>query len=329
MNSSNATTTTAASRLSESIRDLVSQDFSKLMLDIANPGHYLLIDIGANLTNRKFAKDLDAVLQRARDVGVCKILVTGTSISSSKDALRLSHLHPDMLYCTAGVHPHDAKQWTDDCEVALTELARNSECVAIGECGLDYNRDFSPRDVQQEVFEKQIQIACDLKRRGTIRPLFLHERDAHEDFVRILSKYRDQLPNVVVHCFSGTQEECKVYLEMGFYIGLTGYISKLKPDNGLMKMLEEKTLPIDRLMLETDSPYCYPNTRSNKMTAKVKETLTEKSLSHLNRYCSFQRNEPSSLPVTLEIVSSYLNMKPEDVAIKTTLNAISFFGISP
>ena len=88
--------------------------------------------------------------------------------------------------------------------------------------GLDYNRDFSPRDVQQEVFEKQIQIACDLKRRGTIRPLFLHERDAHEDFVRILSKYRDQLPNVVVHCFSGTQEECKVYLEMGFYIGFTG-----------------------------------------------------------------------------------------------------------
>lgn len=139
--------------------------------------------------------------------------------------------------------------------------------------GLDYNRDFSPRDIQQEVFEKQIQIACDLKRRGIVRPLFLHQRDASEDFIRILSKYQDQLPNVVVHCFTGTREEALKYLEMGFYIGLTGtspsqlqlisqrikkqnnnpsiiilgYISKLKPDHGVIQLLEEKNLPLDRL----------------------------------------------------------------------------------
>ncbi|KAJ6224207.1 hypothetical protein RDWZM_002752 [Blomia tropicalis] len=302
------------------------RDLGWLSLDL--DGHYLLVDIGANLTNRKFAKDLDSVLQRARDSGVCKIIVTGTSINQSKEALRLARLHPDILYCTIGVHPHEAKTWTDDCETTLVEMASSSECVAIGECGLDYNRDFSPRDVQQEAFEKQIQIACDFKRKGLNRPLFLHERDAHDDFVRILNKYHAQLPNVVVHCFTGSYEEAMKYLEMGFYIGLTGFLAKFKSDNSLVKMLEEKKLPIDRLMLETDSPYCFPNTRGSKLPTKVKEILTEKSLNMLNRYSSFQRNEPSSLPVTLEIVSAYLEMKPEDVALKTTLNSLKFFGLS-
>ncbi|XP_046913420.2 3'-5' ssDNA/RNA exonuclease TatD [Dermatophagoides farinae] len=312
--------------LSQNVRDLVSQDFTELSLDI--DGHYLLIDIGANLTNRKFARDLESVLQRAHDVGVKKIIVTGTSINSSREALRLARLHPDIIFFTAGVHPHDAKQWTEHSESILREMALNSECVAIGECGLDYNRDFSPRDIQREVFMKQIQIAIDLKRQGINLPLFLHERDAHEDFVNILDQYKDCLPNIVVHCFTGSQQEALKYLDMGFYLGITGYISKMKPENGLMQLFQEKKIPLDRLMLETDSPYCFPNIRSNKLSQKIKDSLTENSLSYLNRYSSFQRNEPSSLPITLEIVSAYLEMKPEDVALKTTLNALNFFGIS-
>ena len=165
-------------------------------------------------------------------------------------------------------------------------MALNSECVAIGECGkcidveffflskvinicllflnrinvffcllsnnfykqgLDYNRDFSPRDIQREVFMKQIQIAIDLKRQGINLPLFLHERDAHEDFVNILDQYKDCLPNIVVHCFTGSQQEALKYLDMGFYLGITGYISKMKPENGLMQLFQEKKIPLDRL----------------------------------------------------------------------------------
>ena len=113
--------------------------------------------------------------------------------------------------------------------------------------GLDYNRDFSPRDIQRDVFIKQIEIAVDLKRQGINRPLFLHERDAHEDFVKILEQYKDLLPNIVVHCFTGSQQEALKYLDMGFYLGITGYISKMKPENGLMQLFVEKKFPLDRL----------------------------------------------------------------------------------
>jgi TatD DNase family protein len=129
---------------------------------------------------------------------------------------------------TLGIHPHDAKSWDDDdCGAAtlssLTELANNAECVAIGECGLDFNRNFSPPATQLDVFEKQIQLACRLQ-----KPLFLHERDAHEDMVRLLQKYKDQgnLPSCVIHCFCGTVEQAIKYLSMGCYIGLTGTSQK-------------------------------------------------------------------------------------------------------
>ncbi len=155
-----------------------------------------------------------------------KIIVTGTSIQASKDALRLTRLYPDSLYCTAGVHPHDAKLWESEgntSENELRDLSSNPECVAIGECGLDFNRNFSPPDVQLDVFEKQVQLACELK-----KPMFVHEREAHEAMVEILSRYSDQLPPVVIHCFTGTTAEARKYIEMGFYIGLTGEKRKEK-----------------------------------------------------------------------------------------------------
>lgn len=141
-----------------------------------------------------------------------------------------------------------------------TEIASAPECVAIGECGLDYNRDFSPRDVQQTVFESHIQIACDLKRAGTAKPLFLHERDAHEDFVRILEKYHSDLPNVVVHCFTGNKQNALKYLDMGFSIGLTGFVAKLKrEENGLIELIQDKLLPLDRLSKLNLNGYFYLN----------------------------------------------------------------------
>lgn len=131
----------------------------------------------------------------------------------------MTRLYPGTLYSTAGVHPHDAKSWiAEETYEQIKDIAQNNvECVAIGECGLDYNRNFSPQDVQREVFEKQVQIAIELK-----KPLFVHERDAHEDLVAILGKYHGKLPPTVIHCFTGTSTEAKRYIEMGFYIGLTG-----------------------------------------------------------------------------------------------------------
>jgi len=164
--------------------------------------NYIIVDIGANLTNKKFSRDLDQVIQRATDAGVSKIMVTGTSLHSTKEALRLTRLYPDILYSTAGIHPHDAKSWDGETYNELKEAARCPECVAIGECGLDFNRNFSPPEIQIEVFEKQVLLACELG-----KPLFLHERDAHTEMVAILERFVERLPPCVIHCFTGTREQ--------------------------------------------------------------------------------------------------------------------------
>lgn len=285
--------------------------------------NYIIVDVGANLTNKKFSRDLDSVLQRAKDSGVTKIMVTGTTLTSSRDSLRLSRLYPGMLYATAGVHPHDAKSWDDSSLDSLREVAQNVECVAIGECGLDFNRNFSPPDVQLDVFEKQIRLACELR-----KPLFLHERDAHAEMVELLTRYRDRLPNCVIHCFTGSKEQAITYLELGCYIGLTGYLWKDKSEDGVRKILEDNIIPLDRLLVETDAPFMYPNTRASKLPQHVKDALTEKSTTFLHRYCTFQRNEPCSLPVTVEMISAYLKKTPEEIALATTFNALKVFGLS-
>uniref|UniRef100_T1J039 Deoxyribonuclease TATDN1 n=1 Tax=Strigamia maritima TaxID=126957 RepID=T1J039_STRMM len=285
--------------------------------------NYILIDVGANLTNKKFGRDLDAVIQRAKDAGVQKIMVTGTSVHSSKEALRLTRIFPGSLYSTAGLHPHDAKSCDETTLVALEELASNPECVAIGECGLDFNRNFSPPDVQIEVFEKQVELACRLK-----MPLFVHERDAHEALLAVLDKYKARLPSVVIHCFTGTREEAVKYLELGFYIGLTGYLWKDKSQDGVRKILEDGVIPLNRLLVETDAPFMYPNTRASKLPDNIKESLTEKSLNYLHRYCTFQRNEPCSLSVTVEMIAACMNHTPDQVGLAATYNALKIFGLS-
>ncbi|XP_056645946.1 3'-5' ssDNA/RNA exonuclease TatD isoform X1 [Diorhabda sublineata] len=285
--------------------------------------NYILIDIGANLTNKKYSRDLDSVIQRAKDSGVRKIMVTGTSVKASKEALRLTRIYPDTLYSTAGIHPHDAKSYTDESWDELRHIANNTECVAIGECGLDYNRNFSDPEDQKLVFRKHVELAIE-----TNKPIFVHERDAHEDLLKVLDEYSAKLPPVVIHCFTGTQDQALAYLDKGFYIGLTGYLCKDKSDVGVRKLLESGSLPLDRLVVETDSPFMYPNTRASKLPDQVKDSLTERSMMFLHRYCTFQRNEPCSLPAIVEMIAAFMKKKPEEVALATSFNSMKLFGLS-
>lgn len=285
--------------------------------------NYVVVDVGANLTNKKYGRDLDSVIQRAKDAGVQKIMVTGASIRSSKEALRLTRIYPGTLYSTAGVHPHDAKSWEEpDTLQELESIANNPECVAIGECGLDYSRDFSEPETQRSVFRKQIELACQLN-----KPLVVHERAAQRDVLEILNRYPN-LPPVLIHSFVGTAEEAKVYLEHGFYLGITGYLCKDKSDSGVRQLLEEGLAPLDKILLETDAPFNYPNTRASKLPPHVKEALTERSMTFLHRYCTFQRNEPCALPAIVEMVAAFMKKQPEEIALATAFNALKIFGLN-
>ena len=176
-----------------------------------------MIDIGVNLMHRSFQQDREQVVERAEATGVSPLIITGTSLRSSSEAARYAGRFPGKLYATAGVHPHDAKNCNEGTIAELKKLATLPQVVAIGECGLDYNRDFSPRDVQRKWFAEQIRLALELN-----MPLFLHERDASSDFAAMLKEHGAK--KAVVHCFTGTRSELEIYLEMGLYIGITGWI---------------------------------------------------------------------------------------------------------
>ena len=180
-----------------------------------------LVDVGVNLTHRSFAADRDQVIDRAIRAEVRVMVVTGTDVKVSMAAADLAKKYPGNLFSTAGVHPHNARQCGSDALQALKDLLTRPEVVAIGECGLDFNRDFSPRPVQEKWFEAQVQLACELK-----KPLFLHERDAHRRFLDILRPHRASIPAAVVHCFTGSAEELKAYLDLDCHIGMTGWIRR-------------------------------------------------------------------------------------------------------
>lgn len=212
-----------------------------------------LIDIGANLTHDSFRQDLDDVLARATTHGVGKMIVTGASREGSMHALELARAHPGRLYATAGVHPHHAIDYDEETHALLRGLAKEPEVRAVGETGLDYNRNYSPRDVQREVFERQLEIAVEVG-----KPLFLHQRDAHHDFLAILRRYRDRVPAAVVHCFTDTGEALRDYLDLDCHIGITGWICDERRGAHLRDLV--KMIPANRLMLETDAPYLLPRT---------------------------------------------------------------------
>ncbi|KAF8796201.1 3'-5' ssDNA/RNA exonuclease TatD-like [Argiope bruennichi] len=298
-----------------------SSDLADALEDLS--GQYFITDVSANLTNKKFARDVDGVIERAQNAGVKKIIVSGTNIQSSKEALRLTRIFPDYIYCAAGIHPNEAKSWDDDIEASLRGILSNPECVAVGQCGLDYTKKFSEPAEQKEVLNKQLKIAAELK-----MPILICEREAHEDLIEILKNNIHNLPEIIIHSFCGKINELNTYLSFGCYIGLTGSIWKDKSEDGLKKILEDQMIPLDRLLIESDSPYMYPNTRASHIPANIKETLTEKSLSFLHRYCTFQRNEPCSLPVTVELIAANYKTKPDEIALQTTFCAMKLFGLN-
>lgn len=259
-----------------------------------------LIDIGCNLTHDSFDSDRAHVLELAHEAGVAQMIVTGASEDGSKAALQLAREHPGQLFATAGVHPHRASEFDDDTEALLRQLAAEPEVVAVGETGLDYFRDFSPRDQQRDAFQRQLGIGMD-----TGLPLFLHMRDAHDDFFGILREVREQLSDVVVHCFTGNREELHDYLDLDCHIGITGWICDERRGTHMLDFLQD--IPADRLMIETDAPYLKPR----NLRPRVK--------SH--------RNEPRWLPWILGTIAEARKEPRKMLAEQTTANARRFFRI--
>ncbi len=259
-----------------------------------------LIDIGANLTHDSFDHDRDAVLQRAREAGVVQMVVTGASREHSPKALALARAHPGFLYATAGVHPHHAVEYTEECDAEMRALHAEPEVVAVGETGLDYFRDFSPRPAQRRAFERQLQIGAD-----TGKPLFLHQRDAHADFLAVMKQFDGRLGPAVVHCFTGTRQELFDYLDRDWYIGITGWLCDERRGLHLRELV--KHIPAERLMVETDAPYLLPRT--------------------VRPQPSHRRNEPMYLAHIVEELARDRAENVASTADHTTRTARSFFRL--
>ncbi len=259
-----------------------------------------LIDIGANLAHDSFDDDRDALMQRAADAGVGTIIVTGSSDDSNVRAAELAEASPGILYSTAGVHPHHASDYTDDSDALIRRQAERDVVVAIGECGLDYFRNFSPREAQLEAFRRQLDIAKD-----TGLPVFLHQRDAHDDFVEVLEPALPDLPRAVAHCFTGEGESLREYLAMGLYIGITGWICDERRGRHLHDIVH--IIPDDKLLIETDAPYLLPRTIQPRPKTR--------------------RNEPMYLPEVLKVIAEARGQSAEHVAEITSENARRFFNL--
>lgn len=259
-----------------------------------------LVDIGANLTHESFRGDFDAVLERARAHGVAQIVVTGASAGGSRAALELARRHPGFLHATAGVHPHHAHEYDDATDALLRELAALPEVRAVGETGLDYFRNYSPHAAQVEAFERQLAIAAD-----SGKPLFLHQRDAHADFMACMDRWADRIGRAVVHCFTGERAELDGCLDRGWSIGITGWICDERRGRHLRELV--KRIPADRLMIETDAPYLLPRDLQPKP--------------------SHRRNEPMYLAHVCAAVAA---ARGEDVVVTaalSTANARRFFAL--
>jgi len=259
-----------------------------------------LIDIGVNLAHDSFDADRDAVMQRAAAAGVMQMIVTGASEGGTRKAIELSQRHPGVLFATAGVHPHHAADLTLEARQTLQELAQDPAVVSVGECGLDYFRDFSPRDLQRRAFGWQLEIAV-----KTQKPVFLHQRDAHDDFLAILREHAPRLAGGVAHCFTAGEKERDAYLELGLHVGITGWICDERRGLHLREVV--KGIPANRLLLETDAPYLLP--RDLKPAPKSR------------------RNEPHFLPHVAAAVSAARGESMETLARTATDNTRRLFRL--
>jgi len=259
-----------------------------------------MIDIGVNLTNARFDKDRDEIIMRAQSKGISAMLVTGTNIFESQKAVLLSTQYPNFLYSTAGVHPHDADNVSDTYLEEIRILAENKSVKAIGECGLDFNRNFSAPKQQEKVFAEQIALAVELQ-----LPLFLHQRDAFPTWFQLLSPYITSVPAMVSHCFTGTGDELEQCLSAGMYIGITGWVCDERRGKSLQALIP--SIPLNRLMIETDAPYLTPRT----IRPKPKSS----------------RNEPSYLPYVIEKLAELYQCDIQDVINASSKNARKVFNL--
>ncbi len=260
-----------------------------------------LIDIGANLTHASFGADLPYVMQRAMLAGVRRQIVTGADLPGSKQALALATLHPGVLWSTAGVHPHLAGQFDPAQAPQLAALLAQPRVVAVGECGLDYYRDLSPRAAQRSTFIAQLDLAVAIG-----KPVFLHQRDAHADFVAILRDFAPRLCGGVAHCFTGGPAELVDYVALGLCVGVTGWLCDER--RGALLREAVPRIPADRIMLETDAPYLLPRDLTPKPATR--------------------RNEPAFLVHILNTAAKLRGATPQALAAQSTANAQRLFRLT-
>lgn len=258
-----------------------------------------MFDIGLNLTSPQFAQDRDEVVARAIAAGVNGLLLTGTNLHESEQARQLAQRY-DRCWSTAGVHPHDSSHWTAESASALRALAASPEVVAIGECGLDFNRNFSTPVEQEHAFSAQLALAAELG-----MPVFMHCRDAHDRFLALLEPWLDKLPGAVLHCFTGTREEAIACLDRGLYLGITGWVCDERRGLELRELLP--VIPAERLLVETDAPYLLPRDLRPKPASR--------------------RNEPAYLGHIMERVAHWRGEEAQWLVAQTDDNVRRLFGV--
>ena len=271
-----------------------------------------MIDIGANLAHESFAGDYAAVLERAWAAGVSHIVLTGSCRASNLAVAALAAADPARLSATAGVHPHHAAEWTAEDAALIRELAALPQVVSLGECGLDYYRDLSPRAVQRAVFIAQLELAVALR-----KPVFLHQRGAHEDFLAILSDYRAALVDACVHCFTDTHEAMESYVALDCHIGITGWVCDARRGAALRAVAPH--IPAARLLIETDAPYLLPH--------NVPRGQRPSSLHSDKPGIDGRRNEPAYLPWVAHTLAELRGQPFETIAMQTSDNARRFFRL--
>ena len=257
------------------------------------------IDIACNFTHESFKHNLEEVIKNAEREDVEKFVLLCASLTDLDPIKLIQNKAPEKYFISAGIHPHHA---TEIVEINYDNLLKKLKSInphAIGETGLDYFRNISPPDIQKKSFRMHIEIAKELS-----LPLYLHQRDAHSDFIRIIKERKNNFPKFVVHCFTGTQKELDDYLELGAYIGLTGWICDAKRNIDLRKSI--KNIPIEKMMIETDSPYLIPKNLINKPKKNI--------------------NEPKYLPHIANEICELTGYELEELKLATSNNAINFFS---
>ncbi|MEK6591007.1 MAG: TatD family hydrolase [Nitrospinota bacterium] len=253
-----------------------------------------MIDTHAHLEMSQFDGDREDVIKRGVNAGVSLIIDVGSDLSGSKAAVDLAHKY-DFIFASVGIHPHEAKEITSDTYTEIKTLLADPRVIAIGEIGLDYYKDFSPRDIQQREFINQIRLAREFK-----KPIIIHSRDAKEDTLRILKDEASSELRGIMHCFSGDEDMAKRCIDMGFYISFAGPITYPNADR-LRRVIN--SIPTNRILIETDSPFLAPQQVRGK------------------------RNEPAYVRYVAEKMAEVKGLSPEDIERVINLNVYNLFNI--